>query len=774
MNKKYIKIFFIFLFLFINKNVFAANVRMNIHYGVENIAKFNDVIPITVDLINIDEEVFDGYINVNVYESNESLYRYRQNIQIEGRERLTKTIDVSISDTSNTIICDLFDLNDENIVSERLNIDLNTIQPSVVIGIISNNENKLNYFDDVSIYNNIRTKVINLKVEQFLQNRQILEHIDCLVISNIDFSVNSQDIDALNTAMYDFLNKGKSIILGTGELGDKSLPKFLRNKIIGPIFVRNDLVNLNGIWTEGVNIYEILNLPVTNLNFDNYIKKYNENIVEVYIENGIVSIANFDYCDISSIVSIDNIFIKNLLNETIDNNIIDNLSKTKTNFNRYNNIKKLVDVADVSNLPDILLIVLIISIYIIFITVITYSICINIKKKNQYQFFVILTSIVFLIAIMLIFNKNRRNKTYLSFVDITELDDDSSKETAILNFINIDNKKYSFATNMNNSLYPLVKNLTTPIYREEIEGNKDIKVVNIEIDDSEKLINAENIKEFDSNIFIYKNESDLNYKYPIDISLNFFDGNISGMIANNMDVDIMEASIIFLGKTLYVGTVKSGSVVILPRGRAFNSPIGNNTMQADLMCYFPNSNIVKYYLDNINNSYNRAKFVGFINENKTIDLYSYDISDIFGNTMIVKSFDVNYTDSNNIDMIIDNNRTLNLYGDFNIKNNSIDGDTEVINKYILDKNYNYSKIYFENLSDYDVGKSEYNVPFYGIISVYNYINDVYDEVTEQTINEISNYINDNNELIVRYTPTGKDFLSRKISLPLIRTIGQHK
>ena len=70
------------------------------------------------------------------------------------------------------------------------------------------------------------------------------------MISNIDFSVNSQDIDALNTAMYDFLNKGKSIILGTGELGDKSLPKFLRNKIIGPIFVRNDLVNLNAMEKE--------------------------------------------------------------------------------------------------------------------------------------------------------------------------------------------------------------------------------------------------------------------------------------------------------------------------------------------------------------------------------------------------------------------------------------------------------------------------------------------------------------------------------------------
>ena len=775
MNKsKTIFVIFIVILIY-SKFVFANSINMNIHYGMENIVKIDETIPITIDLTNRDEEVFDGYINLNVYESNDAVYRYKENIKIEGKEKISKVLNISISDRSNTIIVDLFDLYNENVISERLNIDLTTIQKNIIIGILSNSENKLRYFDGVKLTDNdIKTKTFNLKIEQFLTNRQILDQIDCLVISDFDFSYETAEIAAFNTAILDFLKKGKSIIIGTGKNGENALPKIIQSKTKGPTYVIDEEINLNNVLTDENNFYTKQILKITKLDLSDSIKKYQDYIFDVYIEKGLVSVAIFDYCDLNQDFTTDDIFIKKILTEVIDSNTINTLIESNKNINRYNTIKKLVDVADLNNLPDTLFIFLIISIYISFITIILYAICININKKYQYEKFIFIISIIFTIFLYLILNKYRKEKTFLNFIDITELNSESTNEIAVLNFINIDNDNYSFAVNLNNTLYPLVKNLTTPVYREEITDNNNLKIINIETVDSEKIIDVKNAKEFDSNIFIYKNFSDLNSSYPIDLSLNYFDGRITGMVANNMDKDIKDASIIFYGKTLYVGTVKAGTVTILPRGSAFNSPIGNNTMQADLMCYYPNTNIVKYYLDSLNSDSQVAKLVGFIDENDTINLYSYDVSGIFGNTMLVKNFNVNFNDEGYTDIAINKNQISNMSGIYNSQNNSINGDMEVINKYTFSNMYNYKKIYYENLSDFDSGKNEYNVPFYGTISAYNVMTGNYDEINDKSISDINTYMNEKNELIIKYTPTGKDFLGRKISLPLFRAIGQKK
>ena len=86
------------------------------------------------------------------------------------------------------------------------------------------------------------------------------------------------------------------------------------------------------------------------------------------------------------------------------------------------------------------------------------------------------------------------------------------------------------------------------------------------------------------------------------------------------------------------------------------------------------------------------------------------------------------------------------------------------------------KVYFENLSDYDTdrGENEYNIPYYGAIRVKNVDTEQFDYVMLNYLNEVElrSYVDENNTMSIMFSPSGTDILNRKMSLPIIRAIGE--
>ena len=85
-----------------------------------------------------------------------------------------------------------------------------------------------------------------------------------------------------------------------------------------------------------------------------------------------------------------------------------------------------------------------------------------------------------------------------------------------------------------------------------------------------------------------------------------------------------------------------------------------------------------------------------------------------------------------------------------------------------------SKIYFEGIDSYDHGSLESYVPFYGEILAYNYHNNTYEEIVNNTIDidTLDNYLMPNNRIIVKFNPLSRDPLYRKISVPIMRAIAE--
>lgn len=779
--KKLILFILYFCIIFSYRN-YSADLILNAIYGINNNARAGSLLPLEINISNREEESFNGVIVCNVYENNDSIYRYNYDFNIAPNGNYKKTAYVSIADRANTIVVEIRSKDDNLITSQRMNIDLYSLGNKLIIGLLSDEPAKLQYFDKLSLNNgNIITTIVDINNDSFENNRDILELVDLLVISGIDCSKIG---DALNSSLNRFLLNGKVILLGTGGNAGFNIPTPFLKYQQGPSFEMDKNINFNGKFTDNAHIYDLIELPTTVFKFDdntNVFDNDNDSLISnKVVSSGLLSNAVFDFCDISSIMADNPIFISKLIENIMGSNrLLQAENNQNINQNRYQNIKDLIAVYESENYPDVFNIAIIIGLYVLMLTIVLYSILRLFRKLKYYGVFVFLISVLF-VFIMYLLSLNTINRSnVLSFQSITELYNSSSREQAFINLTSYDGLNYRLTTNSNNSLYPVLKNNDKAIIVREGEENENSykKYIDFYIDDNEYVVESTNLKSFDTTTFLYENNNDLNKYYPIDISISFFDGLLTGRVTNKTDKVLKDTSIIFVGKTIYIGDIGANSSVILDKIVPFNSPIGNNLMQSELMCYYPKTKLVKYYLDNnVHQLLKRAKFFAFIEGNETINLYSNEINKIEGNTLLIKNVDVSYDKNDLYDICSLDYEVTNIRGKYYNLNNSIDGNQDVINKYYFDNNYIIQKIYFENLSDYDTarGENEYNIPYYGAIRIKNISTNQYDYIIFNNLDDmdLKNFIDENNCLTVMFSPSGSDVLNRKMSLPIIRAVGE--
>lgn len=757
---------------------FCAELKSNLHYGIKNIAKVNKLTPITVSIENKDSDSFKGKLLVDHYENNESIYQYEFDIDISDNRIIHKTFDVYITNKINTFYITVIDEKGESYLNERINIDLSSSDNKIITGVLTNNDNLIDSLNDIYINDyTISTKTIKISDDDFLENRDILNMIDLLIISNVDSELISE---GLNNAINNYYLNGNPIILAIGEGGDNAVPKCFKKLISRPSFTQDYILDLNEYIDNNERILNnISQVKIYNYDFYNNIslyKKDNINLISV-IRNNNVNLINlsFDLSSISGFSKFNTIANKIIEMSFGGYNDINNTQPKFQNNNNYNYLKNIVDEIDNSKIPNLVYIAIILITYLLILTLVLFGILRNMSKTKYYIYFSGVVSLVFIVIMHYMSLNTRRENSFLSYVSIVEVNDYSSNETSLLNFKTSDNNSYSFETNANNLIYPINRINNEPILSLDFINQNNIKLTKIYKDKNMINIDVMNANDFDSNIFIYENRNYISDKYDISLNINFYDGKISGRIQNRMNVDIKDASIYSFGKVIYIGDIKAGSTNTISANRVFNAPIGNNTMCSELMCYYPNTKIIEYYLsNNIKQYFDDVYLFGFIDNSLTMDIKSESVKDKSGKTLIIKRSSLNNENEGNVDLCVFANIISNLKGEYIDNNNSISGEEEVVNEYEISESIKLNKIYFENLSNYDIGKLNYNVPFYGDIYIYNFKANRYEIVNN---NQINNYFNEyiyNNKIRISYVPNARDILYRNLSLPIIRYIGEKK
>ena len=215
-------VFMVSVFTF---SAFAENVNVSLNYGINKVAKSGNELPVELVLENRDTQDFKGYLNLNVYESNKSVFVYRIDVDIEARSTSTYYRTISITNMFNTVGINLYNRKEELVANERINIDLSFYNDRLIIGVISSDYNSLSYLDNLILTNSsIQTKIVPINIDSMKNNNHYLDSIDMMLISEYD----TANAEYVEDAIYIMLNNGKPVFVDDGGVkGIKTLPLFL-------------------------------------------------------------------------------------------------------------------------------------------------------------------------------------------------------------------------------------------------------------------------------------------------------------------------------------------------------------------------------------------------------------------------------------------------------------------------------------------------------------------------------------------------------------------
>lgn len=733
-------------------NSYAENINLTYNYGIKNTAKDVNDLPFNINIENKDSQIFNGYVAINVFENNNSIYTYKIDVTIPEKSISSYSRNISVSNLTNTIVINLYNKREDLIVSERTNIDLTYFNDKLLIGAITNDFNSLTYMDNINIENyNMQTKLTEVKIDDITINNKILNVLDMLIITGLK---KEEDINSISNALYSFSSNNKPIVICLdGNINSNSIPNFISNYIYDSNTRTNIINDLKKVYDDSGNVlaYQIsdnsLNVILTNLNLNTLSKQNNAS----------------------------NIFLK-LLEKSLDPNYFIKLSNNyfTTIKNDYYNISNLLNMIDRYKLPDIFVLTILLLFYVFFITIIIYVFLRNINKLNKYGSYAFIFSIIFTIIMFNIGLPMMKKNTFLTYLSIVNIKDSNAKEMAFLNFRKSESGDYSFDTNKTNSISPILRTNKEPIVSFNFINQNEVMNTTFIEEGDKTNVTVEHAKDFNSNIFMYKNDNYLNDIYNIDVSFRRYNGDTTGRITNNMNINLKNASLLLYGKLLKIGDIESNHSISLSRASAIGASVSNNAMLADIISDDNDRNIVKYYLDeNLMGYYDYGLLFGFIDDNLSIDINSSDVGEVYGKTLIVTKVDNNYVDltDSTKDYCSMENKVNTIEGNYDYMSNTTDGNSTVINEYSFDPNLNISRIYIETMNSYDFGQLEYDVPFYGNIEIFNFHNNYYETYSEDIINSngIENYIKQN-KIIMKFTPTLKDPLYRKLSLPILRAI----
>lgn len=733
----------IFLFAISSFKTYAENLNIGFRYGIGNVAKAGSVLPVELTIDNRDSQKFEGHLDLNIYESNDSVYKYRTDVTIEPRESITRKLNITLANSVNTLIIEVYNKREEVVLSERTNVDLSAYNDTLLVGAISNDYNSLSYINDlILVEEELEVKILDLSKEKISSLDTALDIVDVLLIS--DYSFNNMSLDD-KFALQSFAEAGKPIILSGSITNNLNfLPDFIFDRYNDGVINDNFANGTYARFIRADNL-QIIFLPWSFNSISN--NRDNKTIALQVLENGI-----------------EREYLKKVAS-----------SYDSTLNNDYYNVGELLNIIDKQKLPDIFFISVLLVIYLFILTILIYVYLRNSNKRKYYGRYAFAFSLLSSILMFYLGFSIMKRNVFLTYISIVDIKDENAKERAFLNFRTSEGGDYSFDTSDINGFYPLIRNQREPIKSLNFIDINSIKTTTFLNADGRKSVTVENAKDFDSNIFVYENSIYLNDIYSIASSFQRFDGLVTGRITNNMSLPIRNAHLLLHGKVLRIGDIEANHSISLSRATSIGAPINNNEMLADIIATDANHNIVKYYLDeNIKGFYDYGVLFGFIDNNGTIDINSKDVGDVYGRTMIVTRINddkmIGIADYSSLQ-----NEVSNLEGYYEVDTNTIRGDEEVTNIYRFSKDALVSKIYFEGIDNYDYGSIDSFVPFYGEIYALNIVSKNFDLISDGriTFDSLRFYLNGNNELILRFNPVTRDPLYRNTSLPVIRAIASY-
>ncbi len=527
-------------------------------------------VPISVTLYCQKPAGFEGTLAVqtleNGAEQGEEVYEYQYPVTLAVGETEPMDIYVPLGQRSSEIHVVLLDKGGAAVETETMFFDISRDTGRLLIGALTDREEELYYLDGVSLdYGLVQSEVVYLDAEVFPEEERGLEVLDVLVINRFETDRLS---DAQIAALKAWVEDGGTLLIGTGAMAYSTLGTLAENLVTLPIGgVSYENINLGAEYAEKAPGDSDIQMVCAELEIPGgMIVEESDGIpllTMVERGDGKIGIYSYDLSEITQFVEKNPSYANKLLTDVLDENEISNLYYYSSygSDEDYWNAYSLVNTGSAERLPNIGLYSMVIVVYLVAVGPGLY---LFLKKKDMsrlYSTSVMIASVVTAAVVYLMGVGTRFTSQFLTVASVMEMNGEDVKETTYMNVRTPDSRPFSVTIPAEYSVTPLTRTSRYDELPITDFDREDTLVVELRFDETETVLSARETNAFEPRLFKVEKESSDGWKNGISGSLQWKDGRISGILANNLSFGLEDAAVILYGQMYLIGEMEAGAVL---------------------------------------------------------------------------------------------------------------------------------------------------------------------------------------------------------------------
>ena len=772
-------------------------ITIDISYGYGNIAKGGRYLPIHVYYKNFTNEDFAGKVSIEFNEADNKKYAYEYNVNLEQKKSYLADYYIRISNEVNKIVVVLKDENKKTIIEKEVSLNMEANRSKIMVGLLSDSQNKLDYFDDVAInFGLLNLNTVNLAAGSFPKSSSGLEQLDMIIISNYRIRDLSTE---QSRALMNWVKQGGVLVMGTGRRADDTIGRYAP-ELLEDIYDSPEMKTLNFTFNNESKSIDLYSTSI-NMHGGNVLLSDGDFplITSVNKQKGLIAVAGFDFCDLNDFAAENTQFARYIISTVLGDERIETFSKqSEISDDTFQNIEPILNSSETNKLPPMTVYTLIFIAYVLLIGPISFIYLKDYGIAIYYRKIVVLMSLL-LLAVIIIYNgRTRFTTTFYNYVTVYEAGDLDVSESTYVNLRNPYNKPYNVVIDSNYSVIPVIRD------RSDVDDRRVLnKSTSVNIDNEEytKNISLNHVGAFASNIWkLDKTIENLNNE-GFTGEINFFDGSLSVEITNNYDYKVKNATLILYGKIALLGDFDKGETKQIDNCQFINIPLTDfditsriitgmvgettinqngsvNGMDTEKYMQLLNvSNFLSFYLGENSNGYTAdARIIAFSDTALSNPIFFNNTMEGSGLTLLTSVIPVNSIDDGKIYRQSLLKMPIVLSGDYSYIDNALKSNEATVLEYFLGENINIAQVKFEQISDVfsDIRYSDSVKVFKGNIALYNFKTGNFDYISKNnfSILELLTYLSDTNTIRVRYSNIETGNL--ETALPMVSVLGVEK
>ncbi len=777
-------------------------VELQVEYGYDGAAKGGRYLPLTVAMDNHQSAAVEGSLQVQVLESDGTVYRYDYAVDIgSGGQTVLKEY-VPLGNHAGQLFLRFENGQGQVLAEKKVKLNISLDVPELFIGVLSDEPQKLQYLDGVGIsYSTLRTRMFAMKQEEFPLDEAGLNLLDVLVVNNYKLRNLSERQTA---AIMDWVHGGGVLILGTGMRVDDTLgrfaPELLDDSYGTPTM---QMVNLGEDFQQdnpGEGILEMACVDIP-LHGGNVILSSEGTalLTAVAKEQGLIGVTAFDLADISAFCEQQNTYVDHLFTSLLGETRINRLAEVtySGNSGRFWSVQSLINTGDVEQLPNLPLYMAVVMVYLLLLGPGLYLFLKRRELQVYYRRGVVALSLVFAVAIYLMGNGTRFESAFYTYAAIQDVTEDYVMETAYVNVRNPYNRPYEVELEPAYSILPITRSFQREGSRsQELTGNEAYQTAIIR-QEGRLAIRGQNIVAFAPRYFQLEKKSENTEKIGITGEVDYFQGRLSGSVTNQFPFPLENAALILYGSMIYLDRLEPGETRILENVELLQYPLNNsyvlaeyvtgrerllgkNVLDADSLQAMKRANLLMFYLDNYMTSYTAdARVIAFSEKHGGSRFLKDSEPEISGLTMLTSSIGVNASRDRVLYRSVLMKTPKVSSGIYDAQTNSMAAMEPLTLEYHLGSDIQVESLAFEEVAQEFLTETggSYMEAFTGGIYFYNHSSGNYDrmELRDRTLDaqELRPYLSPDNILTVRYVYEGTGSY-HDIQLPMPMVAGRER